>query len=556
MSQNLKPLNDLNDYEVLALVNSHGSINKAAEASGYGRTSFQNRVRLIQVKFTSKRTPKGRAIPYLRGESQYFIFTSAQEKTAIHKRFWENLQAYSKFLSADIMIGGFSYMIPHADLWDKESKKKLVFDPLIADYIVTERITIGQGKAAFCGEMNTLPTAVRPLTGFEAYTRDKWGFFPHPKVHLQSVPTKVGTPAKQIMTTGAITLPHYVQKKAGIKAEFHHQIGALVVCVDVNGDIFSRHILADEDGSFQDLVFFVKDGVVGRGPAAKVGSFGDVHMDQTDNEAMGASFDNDHVKPLQRSMTSVMKIENGIIHDVLDFRYRNHHDAKDFHKQYEKEMTPRGSFNKSVEAEIKEVGNLLKHLSVAYPHTSWVVVESNHDQAFKKWLNDCNYKYDIHNARFFLESQLRMLDILEEAVPYNNLLEYTIRDYYTGMSNVSFLMEKDQYFIGPVDHSNHGHSGANGARGNPTSFSRMGTKMTIGHFHSPAIIDGVFVNGTLQKLLCGYNEQGFSSWMHANSIQYQNDKRVLITIIDGKWRENSKIMRDSEDAYEVKDSTI
>jgi hypothetical protein len=46
-------------------------------------------------------------------------------------------------------------------------------------------------------------------------------------VQLESIPTMKHSRAKQIMTTGTVTLPNYMRKKAGIKAMFHHMIGAV-----------------------------------------------------------------------------------------------------------------------------------------------------------------------------------------------------------------------------------------------------------------------------------------------------------------------------------------
>jgi hypothetical protein len=59
--------------------------------------------------------------------------------------------------------------------------------------------------------------------------------------------------------------------------------------------------------------------------------------------------------------------------------------------------------------------------------------------------------------------------------------------------------------------------------------------MNIGHSHSAAIIDGVYVAGLCGLLDQGYN-QGPSGWSHTQIITYPNSKRTLLTILDGKWR--------------------
>jgi hypothetical protein len=61
---------------------------------------------------------------------------------------------------------------------------------------------------------------------------------------------------------GACTVPNYIEKKAGLKAEFHHQIGATIVELDSAGRLFCRQIGAATDGSFQDLDAVVRAGQV------------------------------------------------------------------------------------------------------------------------------------------------------------------------------------------------------------------------------------------------------------------------------------------------------
>jgi hypothetical protein len=64
------------------------------------------------------------------------------------------------------------------------------------------------------------------------------------------------------MTTGAVTMPNYIRKKAGIKATFHHVVGAVIVAVDSSGAFWCRHIQANslKDGSFYDLDRFICEG--------------------------------------------------------------------------------------------------------------------------------------------------------------------------------------------------------------------------------------------------------------------------------------------------------
>jgi len=64
----------------------------------------------------------------------------------------------------------------------------------------------------------------------------------------------------------------------------------------------------------------------------------------------------------------------------------------------------------------------------------------------------------------------------------------------------------------------------------------MGTKLTIGDKHAPAIADGVFVAGMTGDLDQGYNT-GPGSWRRAHVLTYPNGKRTIVTQApDGRWR--------------------
>jgi hypothetical protein len=81
----------------------------------------------------------------------------------------------------------------------------------------------------------------------------------------------------------------------------------------------------------------------------------------------------------------------------------------------------------------------------------------------------------------------------------------------------------------------HGHLGPNGARGSIRAFGKIGVRSIVGHGHGPGIKDGVMQVGTSSYLRLGYNK-GPSSWLHAHGALYQNGKRSLLIIINGRWR--------------------
>jgi hypothetical protein len=108
------------------------------------------------------------------------------------------------------------------------------------------------------------------------------------------------------------------------------------------------------------------------------------------------------------------------------------------------------------------------------------------------------------------------------------------------LDDVTFVPRGGSYLVcqdrGGIECGLHGDEGPNGARGSPANLNRVSVRMTIGHGHSPAIIDGVMMVGLCGLLEQGYNNPSLSSWAHSMGITYPNSRRSLVTIIDGKWR--------------------
>lgn len=516
----MTPVAFINKYP--ALLAKHGSQRAVALATGIARTTMQDWLRNEKSILFSQQAPKPSikvAVPK-RGTKR-FIFTSAQDNTAVHLPFLENLEAYSEHLGAELVIAGFTYA---KRLYSNHEKEGQVFAEGVVPYLSNRRTEIGP-NLMFCGEMNTLPTAVSPLTGFETYTREKWGIFPHAKVQLVSVPTMKHHMAKQIMTTGAVTMPNYVQKRAGIRAHFHHVFGAVLVEIDSDGDQFCRHLLGDkDDGSFQDLTTVVKDGVVTDGHRVEAINWGDIHVESLNKVVANATVG---MNGMTECMLDWLRPKFQLFHDVSDFKVRNHHNTKDPH--FRLKMFVNGT--DSVEDEMQAVSAYL--VSASRPWCQSVVVESNHDLALLKWLKEADWKLDPSNARFYLEAQLACVKAIEENNRTFCVLEWALKQHYR-LDNVDFLREDESFMVVDIECGMHGHLGANGSRGAPKQFTRMGPKANTGHTHSPGIVDGIYTSGTCSNLDMGYNK-GLSSWAHSHIVTYETGKRTIVTMQNGKF---------------------
>ena len=472
--------------------------------------------------------------PPPKGKKRYFILTSAQNNTHVNEAFTRALESYAQHLESlsdthdvRIMVSRFTY---NMNRFGKKSVKpdkhptqedlsELWFDDWVEAHADDSYVEIAPGLL-WCGHMNIMPTAVRPLSGLDTYGGRKSTIFPHVKIALQSVPTMRKNSTKLQYTTGSCTLRNYLQKKAGIKAEFHHEYAALIVEVNDEGDWFVRQLNADDDGSFYDLVFHVTpDGVTGGHPVLAI-NWGDIHNEIADPEPMSIAFD-------PGGMLDTLAAMYQFAHDILDFRPRNHHDRGNHHLAFEKFM--HGMDN--VEEEFINVHALL----VNRMRRDWcktVVVDSNHDRAFERWLREADYRFDPVNAIFFLRWQLFMYEAIRDG-ERPHIFEEVLRSY-GGMDDVQFLRTDESLVLAGIEFGMHGDLGPNGARGSAQNLHKIGRKANIGHSHSAAIIDGLYQAGVM-ALNPDY-AKGPSSWSHSSIITYQNGKRAIVTFWNGKWR--------------------
>ena len=446
-----------------------------------------------------------------------FVITSAQNNTHVHRGFLNALYQFCQHRQAELLVSTFVYNKNGFQNGQKDDEN-IYYDPELVPFIIDESAELADGLV-FCGELNILPTASNPLSGFDTYNGEASCIVPHAKVALQSVPTMKHRPAKMLYTTGAVTQRNYIQKKSGQKAEFHHVFGALLVEVDADGDWFCRQLIANDDGVFCDLhEEFGPDGV--REAAVEAVNWGDIHVGKLPEGGEHVIVD----------ILDTLKPKRQFVHDVLDFEVRNHHAIKD--KFHWARMFTDGK--DSVLDEIVEVGEFLNFMGREWCET--VVVESNHDLALTRWLRETHTDFDPVNGEFYHLANARMYQGIRERDDNFQVMRWALESYGPPLVNVTFLAEDDSYVVKEIEFGMHGHLGPNGARGNPNNLKKVGTKANIGHVHSATIVDGVYAAGVAADLDMGYNK-GPSSWSHSHIITYSNGKRAIVTCRGDKWRD-------------------
>lgn len=465
---------------------------------------------------------------------QRFVFTSAQNNTLVHENFLGSLLQFCKYNGAQLVVSRFTYNKSGFQNGTKDNSE-LWYDERLMEFVLDESAKVSR-DLIFCGELNILPTAGNPLSGFEGYTGNNSGIIPHAKVAMQSMPRLSGEAARFLYSTGACTLRNYIQQKAGQKAEFHHVFGALYVEVDDDGQWFARQLIGDNSGVFFDLTHkYTPDCVTSGYPVLAV-SYGDIHIEKMDENVLdGAWGDGD-------SILNVLRPQFQMIHDLTDFSARNHHNIDDPYFLAEKHFNAASN----VEEGIMQSAQFLEYIT--RKGNMAIVVESNHDLAFHRWLKEADIRTDPENAEYFHRMNAEQFKAIRKKEKRFSIYELALREKFS-LIDVEFLREDDSFVIGNnveienetgeivggIECGLHGHRGPNGSRGSARNLRTIGRKVNLGHSHSAGIIDGAYVAGVSGMLDMGYNK-GPSSWSHSHIITYENGKRAIITMRGNKWR--------------------
>ncbi|APT41051.1 putative A1 protein [Klebsiella phage vB_Kpn_IME260] len=458
-----------------------------------------------------------------------FLLTSIQNNTFPHANFWKTLQEAAKYLGATLLVSKYAYN--KKGFQNGQGNDELKYDDAFSDFICDENVFLGNRETgfAFMAEINILPTADFPLSGF-GETATAYGLkglaIGHAKITAESVPAMKGDTVRRMYSTGTATLKNYIQQKAGQKAEALHNYGALLVEIDDNGNFFARQLeTMDESGMFYDLnhKFTVNGGEEVTGHVAAL-QYGDIHAEKLDHAVAAASWE---YNPSGTALVDILRPRYQIVHDVHDFTSRNHHNRASgvfLAKQY-------AAGRDKVIDDLIDTGRVLEQMEREFSQT--VIVESNHDLALSRWLDDskANIQQDPANAHLYYRLNAAIYEAIENKDDTFNVLDYALRNVAGCDFAAIFLTTDESMKIAGIECGSHGHNGINGARGNPKGFRKLG-KMNTGHTHTPSIYGGVYTAGVAGSLDMGYNI-GASSWSQTHLITYENGQRTLIDFKDG-----------------------
>lgn len=451
------------------------------------------------------------------------LITAAQNATPVHPGFVRAIQALLNERGGELIVVPVRYKNP-TSRWTASQANEEVWAPELGPFLCNERKRLNK-NLILLGDVKTQPTAIQPLSGYEALTQGESGILAHTKLALRTIPTPQNKYPKLMTTTGAITLPNYTDSKAGKLGEFHHTLGACLV--ELKGRRFHlRQINYDlKSDSFTDLTrTYHGDGTVTDADAPLALVMGDTHVDSIDADVFDATFGDNGI-------ISALKPRALVWHDLMDGYSVNPHHYGNVFVSMAKAQNARADVRAELERAVRFV---IAHTPEA---TESFVVPSNHNDFLTRWIMSTNPHTAPGNFEFWCETALAMArgtKLDERGTTTPEPFAYWGRKLAEGMP-VKFLSRDESLNLGGVELGMHGDQGPNGARGSIKNLRRIGVKTIIGHTHSPGIDEGCYQVGTSTARKLEYTS-GPSGWLNTHAVVYANGKRCLIHIIEGEWR--------------------
>lgn len=439
--------------------------------------------------------------------SKFYIITWEQNNTPLHKNLWKNILKYKEFLNAELSVILGRYKNPTSvfsdeeyDTWNEETRP--YWDANRHD--IHKYLTI-------LSDVKIQPTASNPLTGLESITGETSTIVGHPKMWLKPVPVLEGHPKKILLSTGALTVPNYTDSKSGKRGEMHHKLGFIIVEVRDEEVFFIRQVEADKNGNFIDLYYEVTDGIVFELDYAEALVWGDTHVNSLNDEILPATYD----------IIDKLDIEYEVHHDLADGASVNNHIIHNPIEQFKRMQNG----NDDVGLEIAKIINFLNDSQ----DTKKIIVQSNHNDRFDRWIINQDWKKDLKNALYYLKYTTAIL----EGKANKGILAYILENEFNP-EEVLCLDYDDSFMISGFEVAHHGHIGANGSKGTLEQFRKMSTNMVIGHYHTPSRADKVLSVGTSSNLREGYNK-GASSWLNAHVLIHKNGTAQHLIFVKGEF---------------------
>lgn len=504
--------------EYMRAIEQTGSMRKAAILLGKNISSVSRSMSSLMRASGEKAEiadDGGYVFPLQEIKSTRLVITWAQNATPAFKPFLRSLNTYCANNDAQLLVIPGRYRNPTSQ-WSSQQESDEWWDESIAKYLCDDELILCR-SLRLMGHAKIQPTANNPLSGMQTMGEGDSLIYGHPQIAQETVPTPQNRLAKMVLTTGAITQPNYTDSKAGIKGDYHHEYGAVVV--EIDKDCFHvRHIIADGSGKFYDFDKCYHGDKVTSGHRAEFFVSGDLHAKFVDTQVKQAWWTG------KGALLKRIRPKAQVFHDVLDGYFGSHHHERDPFLKVSKFY----SGDDDGQAELQQLIETLNELMICDKN---YIAQSNHDEHLDRWLKETDWRKDLRNAELYLTLALEGVKAAKAGKPFS-ALECAVS---SSVKKATFLSRDKPLNIKDYALHYHGDRGPNGARGSRKAFDKIGTKSVIGHSHSPGREKGCIQVGISCIYGLEYALGSPSSWMQTACIGYPNGKATLVNCINGKY---------------------
>lgn len=458
------------------------------------------------------------------------VITWAQNATPVQKPVLASLLRFCEVNNAALVVIPGRYKNP-TSRWSKSQENAEYWAPELTPYLMNQRRVIND-NLLLAADLKIQPTKQSPLSGKEALAGGRSAIIGHPKAQMRAIATPQHAMPMVLRTTGAVTVKNYTDTDTGKGAESHHRYGAIVVEGIGRSRYHMRRISCMADGRFIDLdKLYMPEGVEPAPPYEAL-ICGDAHYRFADPAVVKATFGNGGNTGNAGkggSMAERLNPKRIIFHDLMDaYAVNPHHQGNPFIALAKE----RAGFN-VLEKEVRET---IAWAESMIGDREAFIVPSNHDDMVSRYVMRTDWRQDLPNAEFYLETALHMARSARmeaNGAAYLDPFQYWVERLRTA-PHLKCLPRGRSMQVKGWELGMHGDNGPNGARGTVKNLSRIGTKVVSGHGHSPAEEEGHLRVGTMTFLKLEYNA-GPGSWLNTHGAIDALGKPHLFTVLDGEW---------------------
>jgi hypothetical protein len=444
---------------------------------------------------------------------QRLFVTTAVAKTRVHKDFFNSLLRARDEMDAEILI--FAANMEVAFL-----------DPILLNtpgvHIITESILLNPDIRL--NNIKIVAKQINPLMGLaRIFERGQSQIVGSPKLHFDTVATVRNEYRHHFMsTTAAITEAnyngsHYIQDRTNAIAKEDHVIGAILLEKSMgetnlalpedaqrSGFYHMRHVTySEEHRGFADLNRFYPVEGSSRRIQVPILPFPDLHIGELSEK-------------VARSLIATLKffgVEYLIAHDFFNGHSVSKHDR-------DKAVSSTVAFNKgrlSLEDELRSGVAVLNAILSSNPKLKILVPEANHNDWLTRYLQDGQFMKEKHNQALGAE----LYDYLVNRRGEDSVLMYAYKKFGLEQPKRVVFLEENSFYASAFELAQHGHQGANGARGSMNSMIQAADNLAFGHTHKTQRRKNTMNIATSTDLRVDYSRWGASSW--SNSLAAISD---------------------------------